>query len=112
MTSHVFKHAGLTPCNDDVNCGRKDNRYKGQCDMDGADINPYRLGNHTLFGTGSNFAVDTSKPFTVKTQFITDNGKETGNLIEIKRYYVQNGKTVFGGSLTDDIVAAQKNKFG
>jgi hypothetical protein len=43
--------------------------------MDGADINPYRLGNKTLFGTGSNFAIDTTKPFTVKTQFITDNGK-------------------------------------
>ena len=43
--------------------------------MDGADINPYRLGNKTLFGTGSNFAIDTTKPFTVKTLFITDNGK-------------------------------------
>jgi cellulose 1,4-beta-cellobiosidase len=43
--------------------------------MDGADINPYRLGNHTLFGPGTNFAIDTTKPFTVKTQFITDNGK-------------------------------------
>lgn len=75
MTSHVCKKPGLVECTDDVNCGRNGNRYKGQCDEDGADINPYRLGNHTLFGVGSNFAVDTSKPFTVKTQFITDNGK-------------------------------------
>lgn len=43
--------------------------------MDGGDSNPYRLGNHTLFGPGSQFSIDTSKPFTVKTQFITDNGK-------------------------------------
>lgn len=112
MTSHVCKKPGLTECDDDVNCGRNNgNRYKGQCDMDGADINPYRLGNHTLFGPGSNFAIDTTKPFTVKTQFITDNGKDTGNLVEIKRSYVQNGKTVVGGSLTDNIVAQQKTKF-
>lgn len=111
MTSHVCKNPGLTVCNDDVNCGRNGNRYKGQCDMDGADINPYRLGNHSFFGTGSNYTIDTSKPFTVKTQFITDSGTENGNLVEIKRWYVQNGKTVFGGSITDDIVAAQKKKF-
>lgn len=43
--------------------------------MDGGDSNPYRLGNHTLFGPGSQFSIDTNKPFTVKTQFITDNGK-------------------------------------
>lgn len=41
--------------------------------MDGGDLNHWRLGNHTLFGPGSNFAIDTTKPFTVKTQFITDN---------------------------------------
>jgi cellulose 1,4-beta-cellobiosidase len=73
--------------------------------MDGGDVNPWRLGNHTLFGPNSNFAINTGRPFTVKTQFITDNGQETGNLVEIKRFYVQDGKTVNGGSLTDQIVA-------
>lgn len=111
MTSHVCKKPGLTACENDVDCGRNGNRYKGQCDMDGGDSNPYRLGNHTLFGPGSQYAIDTTKPFTVKTQFITDDGKETGNLKEVKRVYVQNGKTVNGGSLTDAIVAEDKKKF-
>jgi cellulose 1,4-beta-cellobiosidase len=45
MTSHVCKNPGLTPCKDDLNCGRgSGNRYKGRCDMDGADSNPFRLG--------------------------------------------------------------------
>jgi cellulose 1,4-beta-cellobiosidase len=79
--------------------------------MDGGDSNPYRLGNHSLFGPGSEFAIDTRLPFTVKTQFITDDGKETGNLIEVKRVYVQNGKTINGGSLTDAVVAEDKKKF-
>lgn len=74
MTSHVCKKAGLTECTNDTTCGRGNNRYKGECDMDGADINPYRLGNHSFFGPGSNFGIDTTRPFTVRTQFITDNG--------------------------------------
>jgi cellulose 1,4-beta-cellobiosidase len=112
MTSHVCKDAGLFACKDDVNCGRGNgNRYKGRCDMDGADSNPFRLGDEQFFQPGSQFKIDTRLPFTVKTAFITDNGQETGNLIEIKRTYVQNGKTVIGGSLTDSIVADTKKKF-
>lgn len=42
--------------------------------MDGADYNPYRVGDKQLFGHGTQFDVDTSKPFTVKTQFITNDG--------------------------------------
>ncbi len=74
MTSHVCKKPKLYVCKNDAECGRS-NRYGGICDMDGADINPYRLGNKNLYGTGSQFKIDTNKPFTVKTQFITDNGK-------------------------------------
>jgi cellulose 1,4-beta-cellobiosidase len=69
--------------------------------MDGDSINPYRNINRNLYGTGSQFQIDTSKPFTVKTQFITDNGQESGNLVEIKRIYVQNGKNVNGGSIME-----------
>lgn len=44
-----------------------------------------------LFGRGSEFVIDTTKTFTIKTRFFTDNGREDGNLVSIKRYYVQNG---------------------
>lgn len=80
MTTHVCNNPGVFVCYDDYNCGRNGNRYKGQCDMDGRGINPYKW-NKNLYGTGSNFQIDTRRPFTIKTQFITDNGLDTGNLI-------------------------------
>jgi hypothetical protein len=43
--------------------------------MDGVSINPYKNINRNLYGTGSQYQIDTSKPFTVKTQFMTDNGQ-------------------------------------
>merc|ERR1712156_506101 len=69
-------------------------RYEGVCDKDGCDLNPYRLGSENFFGEGSAFMVDTSKRFTVVTQFITDDGTDTGNLKEIKRFYMQNGERI------------------
>ena len=41
--------------------------------MDGKGINPYKS-DKLIYGSGSKFKIDTSKPFTVKTQFITDDG--------------------------------------
>jgi cellulose 1,4-beta-cellobiosidase len=45
-------------------------RYSSLCDADGCDFNSYRMGNTTFYGSG--LTVDTSKPFTIVTQFITD----------------------------------------
>lgn len=66
--------------------------------------------------------VDTTKPMTVVTQYITDDGTSSGNLAEIKRFYVQNGKTyansqsnvagVSGNSITENFCKAQKSVFG
>lgn len=44
-------------------------RYSSLCDADGCDFNSYRMGNTTFLGPGE--IVDTSKVFTVVTQFIT-----------------------------------------
>lgn len=38
--------------------------------------------------------VDTGKKIQVVTQFITDNGQDDGNLVEIKRLFVQDGKVI------------------
>jgi hypothetical protein len=46
-------------------------RYDGLCDKDGCDLNSWRMGDRTFFGPGSNFKVDSTKPMTVVTQFIT-----------------------------------------
>jgi cellulose 1,4-beta-cellobiosidase len=55
-------------------------------------LNPFRNGNPNFYGPGSSFTIDTTQPFKVVTQFITNDGTDEGDLVEIKRFYVQNGK--------------------
>ncbi|KAK7462965.1 hypothetical protein VKT23_007546 [Stygiomarasmius scandens] len=62
------------------------------CDPYGCDVNIFRLGNQSFYGPGK--IVDTNKPFTVVTQFITDDNTSTGTLSAIKRVYVQDGVVI------------------
>lgn len=64
----------------------------GQCDGNGCQFNPYAAGQKSFYGPSQ--TIDTTKTFTVVTQFITDNGLPTGNLAEIRRIYVQNGVVI------------------
>lgn len=115
-TPHPCSVDGQTRCESDVDCGAGDNRYAGVCDKDGCDFNSFRMGDETFYGTG--LTVDTSKPITVVTQFITDDGTDAGTLADIKRFYVQDGKTignaesnlegVSGSSITPEFCTAQK----
>merc|ERR1719412_3212371 len=84
-----YKRCEGTDCGDNG-----EDRYKGLCDKDGCDLNPYRAGNKTFFGPGSNFVVDSTKPVTVVTQFISSDGTDDGDLVEIKRFYVQDGRVI------------------
>eukprot|EP00586_Coscinodiscus_wailesii_P022577 CAMPEP_0172518660 /NCGR_PEP_ID=MMETSP1066-20121228/290949_1 /TAXON_ID=671091 /ORGANISM="Coscinodiscus wailesii, Strain CCMP2513" /LENGTH=1115 /DNA_ID=CAMNT_0013301091 /DNA_START=657 /DNA_END=4001 /DNA_ORIENTATION=- len=108
-----------------IDCGDNDKgeRYKGVCDKDGCDINPYRMGNRNFYGRGPEYAINTLKPMTVVTQFITDTGTDDGDLVEIKRFYVQDGQridspysTILGSKDTDLIddgfCEAKKALFG
>lgn len=66
--------------------------------------------------------VDTSRKFTVVTQFITNTGTATGTLSDIKRFYIQDGKVipnsqsniagVSGNSVNPTFCDAQKSVFG
>lgn len=124
FTPHTCAKAGLHKCGDDPKeCGdnSKGERYMGVCDKDGCDFNSYRMGDTSFYGHGSDFKVDTSKPVTVVTQFLTSDGTDGGDLSEIRRFYVQDGKVVpnseasilgGGNSVTDSFCAAQKEKFG
>merc|ERR1712158_130779 len=108
-----------TPCGDNAS----GERYDGLCDKDGCDFNSWRLGDQTFFGPGSNFAVNSEKPMTVVTQFITSDGTDNGDLVEIRRLYVQGGKVIDNSfvalpgmdvvdSITDEFCLQTKVAFG
>lgn len=113
FTPHPCTNSAQHICAGD-NCGGtySSTRYAGDCDPDGCDWNAYRMGNKDFYGPGK--TVDTTKKFTVVTQFSTS---------EIKQYYIQNGvkiqqpkSTVSGltayNSITTAMCTAQKTAFG
>jgi cellulose 1,4-beta-cellobiosidase len=118
-TAHPCQLAEQTSCNGTA-CGST-NRYASQCDPDGCDFNSFRMGDISFYGNG--LTVDTSKPFTVVTQFLTNDNTTTGTLSEIRRLYVQGGtviqnsKTNIYGmtaydSVSESFCDAQKAAFG
>jgi cellulose 1,4-beta-cellobiosidase len=116
LTPHPCATVGQLQCDGDA-CGGtySSDRYAGECDPDGCDFNPYRQGVTDFYGPG--MTVDTKSKFTVVTQFIESGGQ----LSEIKRFYVQNGKTIAnpsstiagaeGNSITEAWCTAQKAAF-
>jgi len=119
-TPHVCTVQGQTRCSGN-DCGDGSNRYGGVCDKDGCDFNSYRMGNVSFIGP--NMPVDTTKTFTVVTQWITDDGTDNGKLSEIRRFYVQNSRVFpnsnasfpnFKGynSVSDQFCNDQKALFG
>jgi len=94
-TPHPCTVNGQLRC-DGVKCGDNDQgeRYSGVCDKDGCDINPFRMGNRTFFGRGEEFSVNTLRPMTVVTQFLTHDGTDDGDLVEMRRFYVQEGRVI------------------
>jgi len=114
-TPHVCSVQGQYRCSG-TQCGDiPNNRYGGVCDKDGCDFNPYRLGNPNFYGAGK--TVDTSKPFTVVTQWVGS------PVTEINQFFVQNGKVIprppvaVSGvkpyqNITDQFCTDIKTKFG
>ncbi|KAI3332353.1 glycoside hydrolase family 7 protein [Xylariaceae sp. AK1471] len=117
-TPHPCSNSAYHSCQGDA-CGGtySADRYAGDCDPDGCDFNSYRQGDKSFYGKG--LKIDTSKKITVVTQFIKGSN---GKLSEIKRFYVQNGKTipnsqstisgVTGNSITQSYCNNQKTAFG
>merc|ERR1712111_163380 len=123
-TPHTCSVEKLYRC-EGIECGDNDKgqRYDGVCDKDGCDINPYRMGNTDFYGRGPEYAVNTLKPMTVVTQFLTTDGTDSGDLSEIRRFYVQDDmiihsppSTILGAddtdSITDGFCDAKKDLFG
>ncbi|KAI1817827.1 glycoside hydrolase family 7 protein [Poronia punctata] len=84
FTPHACENNGYHVC-ETTNCGGtySEDRFAGDCDANGCDYNPYRMGNKNFYGKGK--TVDTSKKFTVVTQF-----KENA----FTQFFVQNGKKI------------------
>jgi len=93
FTMHACEVDTQTRC-EGVDCGDDSDRFKGICDKNGCDMQAHRLGKTDFFGPGSDFQIDSTKPVTVTTQFITDDNTDTGKLVEVKQFYSQNGKTI------------------
>jgi len=132
MTVHSCETQGAYRC-DGVECGDNNgqapgdpgDRFKGVCDKNGCDANPFRQGAHGFFGPGPQFELDSTRPMKVVTQFITDDGTDTGALVEMKRFYIQDNKTIYPPapsyapgphgesytSISDDMCAAQMGNF-
>jgi hypothetical protein len=66
----------------------------GQCDASGCGFNTYARGDKNFYGRGSGYQVDSTQRFTVVTRFVTVDGTDNGNLKEIQRFYIQNGRTI------------------
>lgn len=92
-TTHVCTVPGYYRC-EGKECGTGSDRQVGNCDKDGCDLNPFRNGNKNFYGPGSSFTIDTTKKFTVVTQFISNDGTDNGDLSEVRRFYVQDGKKI------------------
>lgn len=87
LTPHPCTTSSLTIC-DPSTCGGTygEDRYAGVCDADGCDLAPFRHGNTGFYGPSK--TIDTTKKFTVVTQFKGSGTKLTA----IKQYFIQNGK--------------------
>ena len=75
-------------------CTGEECTFDGVCDQWGCGFNPYALGRKEYFGRGSEFVIDTTKEFTVTTQFITDDNTASGSLIDVRRSYRQGNRTI------------------
>ncbi|KAA0201489.1 Glycosyl Hydrolase 7 [Hyalella azteca] len=92
FTSHPCNVDGYTPCTG-TDCGDNGaDRYSGVCDKDGCDFAAYRNGVHDFYGPG--MTVDSSKKVTLVTQFITSDGTDNGDLVEVRRIFIQDGQTI------------------
>ncbi|KAL2816289.1 concanavalin A-like lectin/glucanase domain-containing protein [Aspergillus granulosus] len=89
-----YPGGGLWECTTDEECNGPTGENDSICDKWGCGFNPYALGNRGFYGRGREFGVDTTRGFSVVTQFITHDNTTTGTLVEIRRLYIQDGKVI------------------
>ncbi|WYZ43396.1 hypothetical protein EsH8_VI_001095 [Colletotrichum jinshuiense] len=85
IAPHPCSQPGLYKCTGDQ-CGSS-----GVCDKGGCAWNPNRVNVTDFYGRGADFKVDTTRKFTVVTQFPAS---QDGKLKELRRMYVQDGRVI------------------
>jgi len=117
LTGHPAKAPGRVIC-EGTECGNQgDDRYTGQTDRDGCQLQSYKNGKEDFYGPGK--TVDTTKPFTVTTQFISSDNTDTGDLVKIRQFFTQGGKVINhptydnlpANSITDEYCTATAEYF-
>lgn len=88
IAPHVCNHTGL------YGCAGEECAFDGVCDKNGCGYNTYVVGDDEFYGP--HLTVDTTRPFTVVTQFPAS---LNGTLQEIRRLYVQDGKIIQNGAI-------------
>ncbi|KAJ4221524.1 hypothetical protein FSOLCH5_008871 [Fusarium solani] len=91
IAPHPCNQTGLYECTGDE-CGSE-----GVCDKPGCGWNPNRHNNTDYYGRGGSFKVDSTRKFTVVTQFLAD---KNGHLTELHRHYVQDNKIIESAVVT------------
>ncbi|KAM0212672.1 hypothetical protein ACHAQI_004628 [Fusarium lateritium] len=88
-STHIAPH----PCTKPglVGCTGEDCTKSGICDKSGCGWNHYRNNVTSFYGRGKQFKVDSTRKFTVVSQFIAD---KSGELTEMHRHYVQDNKLI------------------
>ncbi|KAI3551319.1 glycosyl hydrolase family 7 [Colletotrichum filicis] len=86
--THIAPH----PCSQPglYKCTGEECEKAGVCDKSGCAWNANRVNVTDFYGRGADYKVDTTRKFTVVTQFPAQNGK----LKELRRMYVQDGKVI------------------
>jgi len=93
---HPCSFEGQRRCSGEEECGSdSDEGNPGLCAKNGCSFNAHRAGDPHFYGYGAGFAVDTSRPMTIVTQFLTRDNTDEGDLIDIRRLYVQDGKEIW-----------------
>ena len=89
---HPVDKTGQIVCEGNKECGsqKEGERDIGPTDRNGCFINPYLFGHKKFYGPGSDFTINTNKPFAIITEFREKSGKLDG----MYQYYMQGGKTI------------------
>ncbi|KPM42577.1 Endoglucanase type C [Neonectria ditissima] len=87
--THIAPH----PCNQTgvYECAGAECGASGVCDKSGCAWNPNRVNVTDYYGRGDAFKVDTTRKFTVVSQFLAD---KAGQLKELHRHYVQDNQII------------------